>query len=198
MWKANTTQKRSNASSMTKAQKLNVEWNKIVSDDGNTVIYSPIFKSGYNMYDYEIDVKKFGHDTMNEVAESYFKSKEPGRGNGGRSGIGSRSVGYGIGGEDDEYDTGTIGGVFSAVASAGSFLNNPSSISLICHRFGLNEIEYETISRLYKSITGDKYTLSLHTLNSVTSVVSFSNGLAAVNSLLSKLSAILPTSPLYE
>ena len=65
-------------------------------------------------------------------------------------------------------------------------------------QFGLNEIEYDTISRLYKSITGDKYTLSLHTLNSVTSVASFSKGFVAVNSLLSKLSAILPISPLYE
>ena len=46
-----------------------------------------------------------------------------------------------------------------------------------------NEIEYDTISRLYKSITGDKYTLSSHTLNSVTSVVSFSKGFDAVKSL---------------
>ena len=60
-------------------------------------------------------------------------------------------------------------------------MNKPLSISLICRRFGLNEMEYDTISRLYKSITGDKYTLSSHTLNSVTSVVNFSNGLVAEN-----------------
>ena len=39
-------------------------------------------------------------------------------------------------------------------------------------------MEYEIISRLNKSMIGDKYTFSPQTLNSVTSVVNFSKEFA--------------------
>ena len=54
------------------------------------------------------------------------------------------------------------------------------------------------ISLLYKSITGERNNCSLHTANSVISVVNFSKGLFAEKSLLSILDATLPTSPLYD
>ena len=84
------------------------------------------------------------------------------------------------------------------VASFGNFSVKPCSISRICSRLGLKDIEYDIISLLYKSITGERYTLSSQTLNCVTSVVSFSNGLLASKSLFNRFSATLPTSPLYE
>ena len=41
---------------------------------------------------------------------------------------------------------------------------------------GRSASSYETISRLYRSIIGDKYSFRLLTLNSVTSVTHFSFG----------------------
>ena len=61
----------------------------------------------------------------------------------------------------------------------------------ICTRFGASSV-------LYKSSIGDKYTLSSHTANSVTSVTNFSNGLLVSKLRFITFGAIFPTSPLYD
>lgn len=76
--------------------------------------------------------------------------------------------------------------------------SSPSGISIVWAKLGLLDTDQATISLLQRSITGERYALPPATLNSVTSVASFSIGPLAEESRFKTFLASFPCSPLEE